>query len=64
MHPLERHTFPAAIMSASLSLVAAGLHIAPAAAVVLADIEEEPAAIFGGTGPHVAQFIRGQQVSR
>ena len=52
------------IMPASLRLVAAGLHIAPATAVVLADVQEEPAAIFGGAGLHIMQLIRGQQVRR
>jgi len=51
-----------AIVAARLGLVAAGLHIAPAAAVILACIEEEPATILGGAGAHVLQPVRGQQI--
>jgi len=44
-------------MPARLRLVAACLHITPATAMVLADIEEEPAAIFGRAGSHIMQLI-------
>ena len=58
----KRRTFLAAVVPPRLRLVAARFHIAPAAAVILADIQEEPAAIFGCAGSYPVQFVRGQQV--
>ena len=59
---MRGHLFLAAVMPARFGLVAAGLHVAPAATMILADIQEEPATIFSVAGPYIMQFVRGQQV--
>src|SRR5579884_3290674 len=51
------------IEPADLGAVAADFHIAPAAAVVAAGVQEEPPAGFGLARPHTVQVGRGQQVN-
>lgn len=52
------------IVAASFLTVAAGFHVAPAAAMVAAVVEEEPGAIRRVTFAHVAQVARGKEICR
>jgi hypothetical protein len=51
----------AGVEAASFHSIAADLHVAPAAGVVFAGVEEEPAAGLGGAAANLRDFIRQQQ---
>lgn len=48
--------------AAGLHAVAANLHVAPAAGVVFAGVEEEPAALWDGAGANGVSGFAGEQV--
>jgi hypothetical protein len=51
----------AGVEAASFHSIAADLHVAPAAGVVFAGVEEEPAAGLGGAAANLRDFVRQQQ---